>query len=480
VRRWRGNQWLVLATLSLGFFLTLLDLTIVNIAIPAIRQDLHASLAGIGWVINAYIIVVAALVITTGRLGDLHGKRTLFVTGVVLFTLASVASGLARNTGELIATRAVQGLGAALLSPQTMAIIMVTFPAHRRGVALGVWGGVGGLATIAGPTIGGLLVSSLGWRWIFFVNLPVGLVATVLALLVIPEVGTGRRRRLDLPGVLLVSAALVAITYGLVEGQDYGWGTVWSFVTIPLILCVGVMLLAVFLVVETRRQDGDPLLPFPLFRDRNYSLMGVANVMLSVGMVGMALPLTLYLQSELDFSAVKAGLTMAPSSLVAVVVAPFAGHLADRGGKYLLMAGFVLFAAGLTQLAIAAAPAARWYDLLPGFLVIGLGVGLAMSPMQTIATRNIQSELAGAASGVLNALRPIGSALGSAVVLAILQNRLATHADYGAALRVAMLVPIGVLVIGALLCPAISGPARAPALPQPPAGAGRPVRSRPS
>lgn len=458
----RGNQWWVLATLSLGFFLVLLDQTIVSIAIPAIRQGLHASLAAIGWVNNAYLIAIAALVITAGRLGDLRGKGKLFITGVVLFTLASVACGFAQSAGELVGARVVQGVGAALLIPQTMAIIMVTFPPHRRGVALGVWAGVGGLATVAGPTVGGLLVSSLGWRWIFFVNVPFGVAAAVLAVFAIADVGTNERRRLDLPGVLLAGAALVAISYGLLEGPDYAWGTVSSFVSIPLILVVGVTLLAVFLVVQMSRQDRDPLLPFPLFRDRNYALMCVGNVTLSVGLVGMALPMTLYLQSELGFSAVKAGLTMAPGSLVAGVVSPFAGRLADRGGKYLLMSGFALYAAGLGLLAIAAGRTAHWYTLMPGFVVIGLGVGCVMPPMQAIATRNVQPALAGAASGVLNTLQPIGSAVGSAVILAILQSQLAGRADYGGAMRTAVLVPIGVLVLTALLSVAIRSRPSAP------------------
>ncbi len=224
ISKWRGNEWAVLLTLGLGFFLTLLDLTIVNIAIPDMSRALHASLAEIGWVINAYVIVLAVLMITGGRLGDLRGKRNLFITGVAVFTLASLTCGLSQTAGEVIAARAFQGVGAALLVPQTMSVIIATFPAERRGVALGVWGGIAGLATIACPTIGGLLVSGLGWRWIFFVNLPVGVLAIVLAVLVLPEVkSSARKPRLDLPGVLLASAALVAITFGLVEGQQYDW-----------------------------------------------------------------------------------------------------------------------------------------------------------------------------------------------------------------------------------------------------------------
>src|ERR1700722_16278644 len=193
MRRWHGNEWAVLITLSLGFFMTLLDLTIVSVAIPDMRRGLHASLAQTGWVINAYIIVLAVLMITAGRLGDLRGKRNLFITGVIVFTLASAAAGLSQTAAELIAARAVQGLGAALLLPQTMAVIIATFPARRRGTALGVWGGVAGLAAVAGPTIGGMLVTWLDWRWIFFVNLPVGVLTVLLAFAVLPEVKSGQR-----------------------------------------------------------------------------------------------------------------------------------------------------------------------------------------------------------------------------------------------------------------------------------------------
>jgi EmrB/QacA subfamily drug resistance transporter len=460
MRRWRGNEWAVLLTLSIGFFMTLLDLTIVNIAIPDMRHELHASLAEIGWVINAYIIVLAVLMITAGRLGDLRGRRTLFLVGIAVFTLGSVASGLSQNAAELIAARTVQGLGAAMLLPQTMAIIIATFPGHRRGTALGVWGGVAGLAAISGPTVGGVLVTWLGWRWIFFVNVPVGVVAMLLTLVIIPEVRSGRRQPLDLPGVLIASAALVAVTYGLVEGQSYKWGMVWSFISIPLIIGAGVALLVIFVLVQARRQDRHPLLPFSLFADRNYALMSAGNLIISVGLVGMALPLTIYLQSVLGFSAIKAGLTMAPASLVSGFTAPFAGRLADRGGKYLLMCGFLLYAAGLALIVEVAGPASHWYDLLPGYLIAGLGIGCTMSPMQTIATRNVDPRLAGAASGVLNTFRQTGSALGSAVVLAVLQSRLAAHGGFVTAMRAAIAVPFGMLILAALLCLAIQGAGR--------------------
>jgi EmrB/QacA subfamily drug resistance transporter len=447
MRRWRGNEWAVLITLSLGFFMTLLDLTIVNIAIPDMRRGLHTSLAQAGWVINAYIIVLAVLLITAGRLGDLRGKRNLFTAGVIIFTLASAAAGCSQTAAELITARAVQGLGAALLLPQTMAVIIATFPAHRRGTALGVWGGVGGLAGVAGPTIGGMLVTWLDWRWIFFVNIPVGVITVVLAITLVPEVKTGRRQALDPLGVVLASAALVGIVYGLLQGQSDNWDT-----SIKATIGGGIVLLLLFLLTQARRQDRDPLLPFVLFRDRNYTLMSAANMIVSIGLLGWALPLTLYLQTVLGFSPLKAGLTMAPSALVAGMVAPFAGRFANRGGKYVLMAGFATYAGAMALTMSVAGPASHWYDLAPGLALGGLGIGLTMSPMQTIATRNVEPRLAGAASGVLNTVRQTGSALGSAVVLALLQNRLASGHGYISAMRISVAVPIGVLLVGACLC----------------------------
>ncbi len=222
--KFRANPWAVLLVVSLGFFMTLLDLTIVNIAVPNLITKLHASLDDVLWVINAYALVLAVLVITAGRLGDLIGPRIMFMSGVGVFTVASAACGLAPSPGWLIGFRAVQGLGAAMLMPQTLTIITNTFPPDRRGAAFGVWGAVAGVATIAGPTLGGLLVTAFDWRWIFFVNLPIGLCVLLVTPLIIPDVRPGRRHRIDIPGVLLASTALLAICYGLVEGQKYDWG----------------------------------------------------------------------------------------------------------------------------------------------------------------------------------------------------------------------------------------------------------------
>ena len=442
MRKFRGNPWAVLLVVSLGFFMTLLDLTIVNIAIPDIITRLHASLDDVLWVINAYALVLAVLVITSGRLGDLIGPRIMFAMGIAVFTLASAACGLAPGPGWLIAFRAVQGLGAAMLMPQTLTIITNTFPPERRGAAFGVWGAVAGVATIAGPTLGGLLVTAFDWRWIFFVNLPFGVIALVLTFVIIPDLRPGRRHRIDVPGVLLASAALLAICYGLVEGQKYDWGTITSFISIPLVLGLGVLLLIAFLVLQWRTQDREPLVPFALFRDRNYAVVNWVSGTLAVGMMGIFLPFTIYLQSVLGFSALRAGLTMAPASVLSMFVAPAAGRLTDKiGGKYILMLGLTLFAAGMGWVALEATTTSVWYDFLPALIVAGIGMGCTFAPMVTVAMRNIDPRMAGAASGVLNTVRQVGLVIGTAAVGALLQNRLVSSMNSQAATRAAALPP---------------------------------------
>ena len=442
MRKYAGNPWLVLLVVSLGFFMTLLDLTIVNIAIPNMITKLGASLDDILWVINAYALVLAVLVITAGRLGDLIGPRTLFVAGVALFTLASAACGLSPSAGWLIGFRAVQGLGAAMLMPQTLTIITNTFPPERRGAAFGIWGAVAGVATIAGPTLGGLLVTAFDWRYIFFVNLPIGVAVLVLTVFIIPDLRLGRSHRIDIPGVLLATAALLAICYGLVEGQKYDWGTVTSFITIPLILGAGAVLLVVFLLYQKLTQSREPLIPFAVFRDRNFSVMNWVSGVLAIGMMGIFLPFTIYLQSVLGFSALKAGLAMAPASLISIFVAPFAGRLTDRiGGKYILMTGLTLFGAGMGWLALIARPDSSWQSFLVPLIVAGFGMGCVFAPLITVAMRNIQPQMAGAASGVLNTVRQVGLVIGTATVGALLQNRLVSTLTSQAASRSAALPP---------------------------------------
>jgi len=442
VRKFHANPWAVLLVVSLGFFMTLLDLTIVNIAIPNLITKLHASLDDVLWVINAYALVLAVLVITAGRLGDLIGPRIMFIGGIAVFTAASAACGLAPSPGWLIGFRAVQGLGAAMLMPQTLTIITNTFPPERRGAAFGVWGAVAGVATIAGPTLGGLLVTAFDWRWIFFVNLPIGVIVLVITPIIIPDLRLGRRHRIDFAGVLLASASLLAICYGLVEGQRYNWGKITGFISIPLILGLGVVLLIAFLVVQKLTQEREPLVPFKLFRDRNYTVVNWVSGVLAIGMMGIFLPITIYLQSVLGFSALKAGLVMAPASVMSMFVAPVAGRMADRiGGKFILMSGLTLFGAGMGWLALIAHPASSWPVFEAPLAVAGLGMGCIFAPMTTVALRNVDQRMAGAASGVLNTVRQVGQVIGVAAVGALLQNRLVSSIRTEASARSAALPP---------------------------------------
>src|SRR5438128_9004647 len=264
------NEWLVLVFLSLGFFMILLDTTIVNIAIPAMISGLNSSLDQILWVVNAYLLAYAVLLITAGRLGDFFGPRPLFALGLIIFTVASALCGLSQDGNQLIAARILQGIGGAILTPQTLSIITIIFPPERRGAAFGIWGAVAGVAAITGPTLGGFLVTYIDWRWIFYVNVPVGLIALAGALFVIPDLRPGRRHRFDLVGVALASAALFLIVFGLVEGQRYDWGAIWGAITIPEIIAAGIVLLLVFVAFERRHEE--PLLPLDLFANRNFSI----------------------------------------------------------------------------------------------------------------------------------------------------------------------------------------------------------------
>jgi len=438
--RLRNNPWAVLVCLCLGFFMVLLDITIVNIAIPSMIDGLKASLDQVIWVLNAYTLTYAVLLITAGRLGDRFGQRNLFTLGLAIFTLASIACGLAQDPNQLIAARVVQAIGGALLTPQTLAILTTIFPPERRGAAFGVWGGIAGLATIAGPTVGGLLVTYLDWRAIFYVNVPIGIVALIGSLLIIPDIRPGRAAGVEPVGVLLASAGLFAITFGLIEGQRFDWGTVTGFISIPLIIAAGLVLLVLFFLWDYRRPS--PMVPLSLFRDRNFSLMNWVGAVLTFGMIGLFLPITIYLQSALGFSAIKAGLTLLPMSLVSMLLAPFAGRLADRiSGKYILVFGLGMFALGMGIIDWRASIDSTWLTFLPGAIVAGVGLGCTFAPLATVAMRNINPRVAGAASGLLNTTRQLGGAIGSAVVGAVLQNRLAVSLHDQAVKYAAQLPP---------------------------------------
>jgi EmrB/QacA subfamily drug resistance transporter len=442
VEKRERNPWVVLSVLLVGFFMTLLDTTIVNIAIPDMVTGLDASLDQVLWFVNAYTLTFAALQLLSGRLGDRLGSRNLFIAGLVIFTVASAACGLVDSAAQMIVTRAVQGVGAAVMMPQTLALISTVFPPQKRGAAFGVWSSVAGLAIIAGPTLGGVLVSSVGWRWIFFINVPLGVLAIVAAFAVVPNVHSGRRPRLDLPGVLLSTAGLFLVIFGLIEGQRYKWGTVFSFVTIPVILIAGVVVFAVFLVLQARRQDRDPLLPFQLFRNRTFSISVTLSSVILFASVGLLLPLTIYLQSVRGLSAVIAGLVLVPPSVISLLLSPFAGRLVARlGGRGVLVPFLLLYGGGVGLAGLMAGPDSSPWVLMPGLILFGIGMGVVFPTINTLAMRDVPPQLAGAASGVLATTRQLGTVLGAAAVGLLLQSRLATEVTDQAAQRLGEVPP---------------------------------------
>jgi len=404
----------------------LLDTTIVNVAIPAMSAGLNTTLDQILWVLNAYILTYAVLLITAGRLGDLYGQRNLFAIGLAIFTFASALCGFAQDANQLIAARVLQGVGGALLTPQTLAILTTLFPPERRGAAFGIWAGVAGLATLAGPTVGGAIVTYINWRWIFFVNVPIGIAAFIATFVIIPDLRPGRRHGWDFVGVILATGGLFGVVFGLIEGERFKWGEIASYViTIPEVIGAGVVMLVLFVIWE--RFQSEPLVPLVLFEERNFAVANWIAASISFGMMSLFLPIVIYLQSVRDFSALTAGLTLAPMSLTSMLTAPFAGRMADRiGGKYILMTGIFVFAIGFGSLTFVAGPNSTWINFLVPAIVAGAGMGMTFAPMTTIAMRNVSPRMAGAASGVLNTTRQVGAAVGSAVVGALLQNNLAT------------------------------------------------------
>lgn len=421
-----SNPWLVLAVLVTGFFMIMLDTTIVNVAIPAMSAGLNTTLDQILWVLNAYILTYAVLLITAGRLGDLYGQRLLFAIGLAIFTIASALCGLAQDANQLIAARVLQGVGGAVLTPQTLAILTSLFPPERRGTAFGIWAGVAGLATLAGPTVGGAIVTYVDWRWIFYVNVPIGIAALVATFVIIPDLRPGRTHGWDIVGVFLATAGLFGVVFGLIEGERFNWGEIASYViTIPEVIGLGAVLLVLFVIWE--RYQAEPLVPLALFEERNFAVANWIAASIAFGMMSLFLPIVIYLQSVRGFSALTAGLTLAPMSLTSMLVAPFAGRTADRiGGKYILMVGIFVFAVGFGSLTFVAGPDSTWINFLVPAIVAGAGMGMTFAPMTTVAMRNISPRMAGAASGVLNTTRQVGAAIGSAVVGALLQNHLAT------------------------------------------------------
>ncbi|AKT52681.1 DHA2 family efflux MFS transporter permease subunit [Arsenicicoccus sp. oral taxon 190] len=404
----------------------LVDSTIVTVAMPALMSGLHADIGQAVWVTSAYLLAYAVPLLITGRLGDRFGPKRVYLVGLTIFTLASLWCGLTTTITALIVARVVQGLGAALMSPQTMSVITRLFPPQTRGQAMGLWGAVAGVATLVGPILGGVLVDSLGWEWIFFVNVPVGVLALVLAVRLVPHLDT-HPHRFDWFGVALSAVGLFCIVFAIEEGHSYDWGTISGPVTVWRLLILGVLVMAGFVVWQWR-QRGEPLVPLRLFRDRNFSVANVAITTVGFAVTATMFPIMIWAQSVRGLSPTGAALLMAPMAVISGGLAPVVGRLVGRAHPRLL-AGFGLgcYAVSLVWLrGVLHADTALWEILLPAAL-LGVANGFMWAPISTSATANLERHQAGAGSGVYNTTRQIGSVLGSAAIALAMQDRLAAH-----------------------------------------------------
>lgn len=428
-----SRPWPALWALVVGFFMILVDTTIVSVANPRIMQGLDADINSVIWVTSAYLLAYAVPLLVTGRLGDRFGPKRIYLIGLVVFTVSSAWCGLAGSIEMLIAARAVQGLGAALLTPQTMAVITRTFPPHDRGRAMSLWGATAAVATLVGPVLGGLLVDSLGWEWIFFVNVPVGIVGFLLAWRLVPTLET-HSHQFDIPGVVLWAIGMSCLVFGIQEGETFNWGTIWGPVNVWSLIGLGVAVLGVFLWWQ-RRGRGEPLLPLRLFSDRNFSLGNAAIAMVGIAVTSNALPLVFYYQLVLGFTPTRAALQLVPMALFSGVLAPVVGRLVDRvHPRYLATAGLLMMAASMLWYAVWLVPdESLWWRLLFPSALMGIGSAFTWSPIGTTTTYNLAPADAGAGSGVYNSVRQVGSVLGSAAIAALIQARLAASLPGGAA-----------------------------------------------
>lgn len=417
------SAWSVLPALLVGFFMIMVDTTIVNIAVPTLVEHFQATLVEVGWVNSAYLLTFAVLLLVTGRLGDTFGPKPLFVVGMVVFTLSSLACGLSPSIGWLIAARAVQGIGGAMMTPQTMSMITRVFPPAQRGAALGLWGAVAGVATITGPLVGGLLVETVGWEWIFFVNIPVGVVGLYFSLTRLPKLPT-HAHDFDVIGVVLSVVGMFLLVFGLQEGENYDWGTIRWGITVWELIGAGLLLLVAFAWWQLRRGE-DALLPMRLFTNRNFLLANISGAAVSFAMIGIFFPFTLFLQEILGLSPIRAALVSLPGSLVAGVIAPFAGRLSDRiSGKWVVAFGFGAFAVAVAWLSQWIDADASPWRLLAPMAVFGIGTGCVFSPLANLATAGLDARTAGAGAGAFNTNRQIGGVIGSAAIIAMLTSRL--------------------------------------------------------
>lgn len=477
------HPWPALWAMVIGFFMILVDSTIVSVATPAIMRGLDADVGNVIWVTSAYLLAYAVPLLVTGRLGDRLGPKNVYLAGLAVFTLASLWCGLTGSIALLVAARVVQGLGASLMTPQTMAVITRTFPATSRGGAMALWGATAGVATLVGPILGGLLVDGPGWEWIFFINVPVGIVAFVLAFRLVPHLQT-HSHSFDWVGVALSAVGMFLLVFGIQEGQRYDWGTISGVISVPLLIGLGLLFLAVFVWWQSRVQP-EPLVPLRLFRDRNFTLSNGAVSSLGFAITSFAFPFVLYAQLVRGYSPTQSGLLLVPMALVTAALARYVGTLVDRIHPRLLVSfGFGVAAIALLVLAKVSTPESAVWEILVAMAIFGVGNAFLWAPLAATATRNLPMNAAGAGSGVYNTTRQVGAVLGSAAIAAVIENRISAQlgalgagasADqfetggaalppqvldgFATAMSQALVVPAAMLVIGFVISLFLARPA---------------------
>ena len=438
-------RWTFVVT-SVAAFMVALDNLVVTMALPSIRAHLHASLAQLEWTVNAYTLTFAVLLLPAAALGDRLGRRRVFIAGMAVFTVASAAAALAPNAGALVAARALQGVGGAAVLPLSLTLLTSAVAPARRGAALGVWGATSGLAVALGPLLGGAVTQGASWQFIFWLNVPIGLVTIPLAVRSLSE-SYGPAKRMDLVGLALVSVGLFAVVFGLVRGNSHGWATPAELVS----LIGGVVLVTAFLAWE--RRVADPILPLYLFRSRAFSAVNGAALLMSVGMFGSIFLLAQFLQTVQGYDPLSAGLRTLPWTAMPVLVAPLAGPLSDRiGGKPLLVTGLVLQAAGIFWLGAELATGSSYASMLIPFVLSGIGMGLFFVPVASVVMGSVPPQLQGVASGANNGIRELGGVLGIAVLGAVFSARggFSSGQAFVDGLRPALMIGAAGVLIGAV------------------------------
>src|SRR3954451_16506912 len=457
-----AHPWPALWALCIGFFMILVDSTIVSVATPSILVDLGATVNEVVWVTSAYLLAYAVPLLITGRLGDRFGPKNVYLVGMTVFTLSSVWCGLTNDIGQLVLARVFQGVGASLMTPQTMAVITRTFPATKRGQAMGLWGATAGVATLVGPILGGVLVDALGWEWIFFINAPVGVVGFVLAWRLVPTLPT-HTHRFDWVGVALSGLAMFFLVFGIQQGHKYHWN---GWVTTSIVL--GLLLFAVFVLWQARNRR-EPLVPLSLFGDRNFSISDFAISTMAFTATAMGFPTMLYAQLVRGYSPLHSALLFAPMAVMTIILAPIVGRFTDKVHPRILTGfGFAVTAVAIFLISRSLTADGAVWHIVAMMGLLGVGMAGIWAPLAATATRNLPMTMAGAGAGVYNATRQVGAVLGSAAIAVLLDSRIAAHgltggaepegalqqlptvvrAPFSAAMSDTMLLPTAVLVLG--------------------------------